>query len=753
MQELPAIGKVPFLNGGLFEGSEWDERIIDIPDEAFDPILQDPDGLFYRYNFTVDESTPTDIEIAVDPEMLGKVFEELVTGRHETGSYYTPRPIVSFMCREALKAYLIERTSALPKAVEALVDEHRIARNSLTSQQAGEILYFLRMIKACDPACGSGAYLLGLMQELIAIRQTLQNQAIKQDSQSLYELKLKIISENLYGVDIDPFATNIAMLRLWLSLAVEAEKPTPLPNLEFKIETGDSLLGPCRQQRQYSFGMFALENDAKALGDKKREYLSAHGSEKEHLKQWIEDRETHIAKDLKENFGEGVIAWPVHFAEVFFADTDKQETTFKNEFGFMADIFAQKAFKQSTESKTGGFDVVLANPPYGLVNKRQNQLMGYVLSKAEQNWFKGSPEYASVLFGMINVFQLFIRRSLNLLCEGGIFAEIFPMSFAADKSCHKLRRHILHNYTINRFELFPERDNENRRVFRSAKMSVCILVAQKQCPVEDNSFPLRIHWRPAIDPDVPLTYLSPKDIFDLDPEYLSVPLIQQDDLSTLRTIYSNSVHLNDIAKCYTGEVDLTRDRDFIVSNTACATLHKGAIIDRYMLRTQMSQGEIEFLDANEFTGVRGKRPSSKAWHHRQARIILQGITGINESVRLKMTYISDGAFCANSVNYIRMHDDYVKDILYVLGVLNSEIANYVFRCFSTNSNVNGYEVDNLPIPKASFQDKEAISKLVQKCLNANGDGCEKWEAKIDRLVYSLYNLTEEEIAIVEGNNV
>ena len=85
--------------------------------------------------------------------------------------------------------------------------------------------------------------------------------------------------------------------------------------------------------------------------------------------------------------------------------------------------------------------------------------------------------------------------------------------------------------------------------------------------------------------------------------------------------------------------------------------------------------------------------------------------------------------------------------------MNSEIANYVFRCFSTNSNVNGYEVDNLPIPKASFQDKEAISKLVQKCLNANGDGCEKWEAKIDRLVYSLYNLTEEEIAIVEGNNV
>ena len=110
-QESDAIGKVPFLNGGLFDKSDLDKRVSDIPDEAFKPILA-RDGLFYRYNFTVEESTPLDIEVAVDPEMLGKVFEELVTGRHESGSYYTPRPIVAFMCREALKAYLTEKTTA-----------------------------------------------------------------------------------------------------------------------------------------------------------------------------------------------------------------------------------------------------------------------------------------------------------------------------------------------------------------------------------------------------------------------------------------------------------------------------------------------------------------------------------------------------------------------------------------------------------------------------------------------------------------
>jgi hypothetical protein len=107
-QESPAIGNVPFLNGGLFEENELDKKAKDVPDSALSPMLGQAGaaGLFYRYNFTVEESTPIDIEVAVDPEMLGKVFERLVTGRHETGSYYTPKPIVSFMCREALKHYL-----------------------------------------------------------------------------------------------------------------------------------------------------------------------------------------------------------------------------------------------------------------------------------------------------------------------------------------------------------------------------------------------------------------------------------------------------------------------------------------------------------------------------------------------------------------------------------------------------------------------------------------------------------------------
>lgn len=251
------IGTVPHLNGGLFERDKDDnDAQIILPDECFKAIFTE---LFNRFNFTVTESTPLDVEVAVDPEMLGKVFEELVTGRHESGSYYTPKPVVSFMCREALKRYLktqvsvgrglcktIENTAIqisppLPDAIAQFVDEHD--PSNLNNPKA--VLEALRQVKICAPACGSGAYLLGILHELLDLRQCLFATK-KLGSESVYDRKLEIMENNLYGVDIDPFAINIARLRLWLSLAIEYEgdNPKPLPNLKYKIDRGDSLIAP-----------------------------------------------------------------------------------------------------------------------------------------------------------------------------------------------------------------------------------------------------------------------------------------------------------------------------------------------------------------------------------------------------------------------------------------------------------------------------------------------------------------------------
>ena len=235
------IGKVPFLNGGLFDETDLDKHDgIAVPDAIIHQILT---GLFDRFNFTVMESTPYDVEVAVDPEMLGKVFEELVTGRHDSGAYYTPRTVVSFMCREALKGYLEGKdTGASPEAIAAFVDRHDT--DGIGVAEARRISLALSEVTVVDPACGSGAYLLGMMQELIELQRTLFNAGV--DAKKDYDLKLEIIQRNLYGVDIDDFAVNIAMLRLWLSLAIdfEGDDPQPLPNLDFKVLCGDSLLGP-----------------------------------------------------------------------------------------------------------------------------------------------------------------------------------------------------------------------------------------------------------------------------------------------------------------------------------------------------------------------------------------------------------------------------------------------------------------------------------------------------------------------------
>ena len=310
-------GKVPFLNGGLFEMQEYDSRnAVHIPNDKFAEILE----LFERYNFTVTESTPLDIEVAVDPEMLGKVFEELVTGRHDTGSYYTPRSVVSFMCRESLKICLQNKTAETLECLQAFVDDG----DAEAIRDPEKVLHVLQNLRICDPACGSGAYLLGMMSELLRLRDALF-QSNQIDSPIAYKRKLDIIQQNLYGVDKDEFAVNIAMLRLWLSLAVDYvdEVPEPLPNLDYKVATGDSLTGPAPESMSLANPLIQEIQEYQA------EYLVTHvDAEKQELRE--------VIAELKESLQEwqasaDEFVWQVEFPEVF---------------------------------QEGGFDIVIGNPPY-----------------------------------------------------------------------------------------------------------------------------------------------------------------------------------------------------------------------------------------------------------------------------------------------------------------------------------------------------------------------------------------------------
>ena len=176
---IAKIDNVPFFNGGLFYESNLDRLdCVEVPDDAIRPMMTE---VFDRFNFTVMESTDYDVEVAVDPEMLGKVFEELVTARHDSGAYYTPRLVVSFMCREALKGYLAARVGAADKAaITGFVDERSTEGIGLNAAQ--QIAASLDMVKVVDPACGSGAYLLGMMHELVRLHTALFNVGVTSKS-------------------------------------------------------------------------------------------------------------------------------------------------------------------------------------------------------------------------------------------------------------------------------------------------------------------------------------------------------------------------------------------------------------------------------------------------------------------------------------------------------------------------------------------------------------------------------------------
>ncbi len=258
--------KVPFLNGGLFESLyDTDQYKLGLNDSLF--TNKNETGIFDIfdcYNFTIDENTDFEQDVAIDPEMLGKVFENLIDSEERSahGSFYTPREIVDYMTKESLRQHLINKLKLtfdedkVRKYIEALfeykdnfVDKKELKNygNDFESQFyaikdiVGPVLQSLRNIKIVDPAIGSGAFSVGILHEIVSIKHYLETQFLNKDV-SIYKLKKEIIQDNIYGVDLDPGAVEIAKLRLWLSLVVDSDFPEPLPNLEYKIMQGNSLI-------------------------------------------------------------------------------------------------------------------------------------------------------------------------------------------------------------------------------------------------------------------------------------------------------------------------------------------------------------------------------------------------------------------------------------------------------------------------------------------------------------------------------
>jgi len=389
--------RIPFLNGGLFEAEyDWENSFIYLDNNIFKNIFE----VFDRFNFTVEEESPDDKEIAVDPEMLGKVFENLLPEnlRKGTGTYYTPREIVYYMCQESLINYLDANSKLGKDRIEKCVRSLKEGEKLIADKEAIELDNLLETIKICDPACGSGAFLVGMLNEIVRLR--LLFRALypsKLSKKSEYQLKKDTIHGCVYGVDIDPGAIEIAKLRLWLALVVDYEikEIEPLPNLDYRLMCGNSLLEEFEGVRFYNgddekqeLSLFKDTKKQEKISELKKrveEYFDIHDDEEKRskrkeindIKDWLiktalEKRRRELASHRKseeaklnmfdeksrkkyfENWGTKFIA-EAKINEVLrnLHDPRKAKPFFIWKLEFI-DVFEDR----------DGFDVVIANPPY-----------------------------------------------------------------------------------------------------------------------------------------------------------------------------------------------------------------------------------------------------------------------------------------------------------------------------------------------------------------------------------------------------
>ena len=276
-------------------------------------------------------------------------------------------------------------------------------------------------------------------------------------------------------------------------------------------------------------------------------------------------------------------------------------------------------------------------------------------------------------------------------------------------------------------------------------MSVCISLIQNAKVESKYIFPVFI-WNDRFKSSGLNTHFSFDDIVAIDNVDYTIPRLEE----AYKPLIIKLLKLKEVRlKCIEGELNVTTHKKYFCVDTKQPTILKGASIQRYYYTLQMSQGQIDFLDEEKYLVDYGN--TEKSSHHKIERIAMQGMTGANDKIRLIMTIIPKGYYLANSCNYILPTSK--MDLYCMLGFLNSRLINWFFRCFSTNSNVNGYEVDNFPIPQIELSLQSEISDLVKKILSIKKTNpltdTADLERKIDNIIYGIYRLTEEEIRIIE----
>lgn len=766
--------KIPFLNGGLFDAEAEETQMLVFKKEHFKELFD----FFDQYNFTVYEDSPEEHTVAVDPEMLGHIFENLLEDNKDKGAFYTPKEIVHYMCQESLIEYLYTKLN--PEGGKRLVTRESIEK-FIKHREAAEIVDYdeailqeLYDVKICDPAIGSGAFPMGLLHEIFYAIELLYD--ISPDATTKIwklkkwepaKIKLSIIENSIYGVDLEQGAVDIARLRFWLSLVVDEEKPQPLPNLDYKIVVGDSLLPKLKIDGEeeiidvdwsYSEGKKAanlqIQDELRAkqvlLKEKQHQYFNvkvhknALHKDIEALKADILIKQLTISKtsyieNTPQKGGYAPTAKEILHNQVRSITIAK----FDNLLGKLKELKASKNnvcffdwkfnFPEITlegVSKSAvGFDIVIGNPPYITIRNQDDITKKYI--KDGYTHSKGADIYVA-----------FLERGLNILRRGGNLVYIIPNKFFGADYGKAIRTH-LKNGPIGINLIW---DLKDQKVFENALISTIVFSVVNRIT------------------DVPTKLLQNGEenfvtnLFDSSGK-IQIEANESDNI-VLNKI-NRGKKLNELANVRTGIMGfeywkmeaIIRDRGSV--NSKNAPIYTNGNFDRY--QDSWATKEIKLYKDNYVAPtIQLSREylseNTISLFKASPKILVRGVSQ-------KVAAIIDNVGSALLVAVHSVIPKNIDDIFWITAIINSKLANwyhlktiYSIRIPQGSLKYPVSFFENFPI--ATPANPKRMSGLAKELIagyNAASGKNEDTERKINILTYKTYGLNYDEACLIEGN--
>lgn len=765
----------PFLNGGLFEARESDHRgnkELTFPKDYFHRFFQFLDG----YNFTTDESTSEFQQVAIDPEMLGRIFENLLaeqteeTGqqaRKAKGAFYTPREIVDYMCKESLREYIrtkLPDDNKRDQVLELLFDkkEHQLDYKSLAGNLKDykkTILDALDEITILDPACGSGAFPMGMLQLMLSIYERID---ARFDS---YKTKLGIVKNNLFGVDIEPMAVEISRLRAWLSIIVDVDmNPTkenlgiePLPNLEFKFVAANSLIPlEAGGTEQMEFDNKNLQEEMSRIRD--RYFNTNSGKVKEKMK-----------LDYEKLLCSG--------NTMFKSDRQKKLLTYHPFDSSKSAGFFDPKLMFGLE----GFDVVIGNPPYIEFKKLRDKELYSDHSSAK---------------GKYDIYVLFFEMAAKKLTDGGNLVFITPTTFLKKDFGKSIRKYILSNFVIIKILDFSD-----IKMFESAINYTGIFVFKKENSL-DYSFKYHAYKNTSSGnrPEVVFSSIAAdksdnyKDVIDVKSECLKEHNwnFQNDSFrSLLKKISKETNTLEFFTEEIFQGIASGKDNVFYINQSdveenklemdLLRPIVKGKDVKAYKIKWSGSyvvypydnnskvlpESTLQSKYPHIYSYLKSKKDqlsgrgyfskSSKKWYELwnqrkvanfdQTRIVVPEISG-------KSNFAITDKYYGNTKTYhIILKEKNETNYKYFLGLLNSSLLSYIYKHITTPQAGGFFAyktqfLKQIPIRLHSNFEKSIASEVELLMNETIEKNVHERKIKIDELVMDLYQLTEEEKEII-----